>query len=118
MVRLIPWSHVAFDVLELNAQGRPQLPAAQGAFDPDKQSLDVMKEHYRRGGLGDTVVKSRLLEVLLSILDPIRARRHEFAKDPGEVMRILKDGTTAAREVAAKTIQEVRGSVGIDYFPN
>lgn len=88
------------------------------AFDPDKQALDVMKEQYRRGGLGDTVVKSRLLEVLLSILDPIRARRHEFAKDPGEVMRILKDGTAAAREVAAKTIQEVRRSMGIDYFPN
>ena len=87
-------------------------------FDPDKQALDVMKEHYRRGGLGDTIVKNRLLEVLLALLDPIRARRHEFAKDPGEVMRILKDGTAAAQEVAAKTIQEVRASMGIDYFQN
>jgi len=50
------------------------------------------------------------------MLDPIRARRHEFAKHPGEVMRILKNGTTATREVAAKTLQELRGSMGIDYF--
>ncbi len=59
-----------------------------------------------------------MLEVLLAILDPIRAHRREFAKDPGEVMRSLKEGTAEAREVVANTIQAVRESFGIDYFPN
>lgn len=88
------------------------------AFDPDKESLEAMKDHYRRGGLGDVAVKRRLQEVLSAELDPIRARREDFAKDPGEVMRILREGTVAAREVATKTLDEVRKAMHIDYFAN
>ena len=88
------------------------------AFDPDKETLEAMKDHYRRGGLGDGKVKQRLLEVLLAELNPIRARREEFAKDPTAVMRILKEGTEAARKVAAGTLEEVRKAMGIDYFTN
>ena len=88
------------------------------AFDPDKEALEAMKDHYRRGGLGDGKVKQRLLEVLLAELNPIRARREEFAKDPAAVMRILKEGTEAARKVAAETLEEVRKAMRIDYFTN
>ena len=51
------------------------------AFDPDKEGVAAMKEHYTRGGLGDSVVKKRLEGVLQEMLAPIRARRVEFAKD-------------------------------------
>lgn len=88
------------------------------AFDPDKEALEAMKDHYRRGGLGDVKVKRRLQEVLSAELDPIRARREEFAKDPDAVMRILEDGVEAARKVAAKTLDEVRRAMRIDYFEN
>ncbi len=88
------------------------------AFDPDKEALEAMKDHYRRGGLGDGKVKQRLLEVLLAELNPIRARREEFAKDPAGMMRILKEGTEAARKVAAETLEEVRKAMRIDYFAN
>ena len=37
-----------------------------------------MKAHYRRGGLGDSVVKQRLEAVLQGMLAPIRARREEL----------------------------------------
>ena len=86
------------------------------AFDPDKESLEEMKDHYRRGGLGDGKVKQRLLEVLLAELDPIRTRREELAKDPDAVMRILKEGTESARKIAAETLDEVRDAMHIDYF--
>lgn len=86
------------------------------AFDPDKEALEVMKDHYRRGGLGDVKVKKRLQEVLSAELDPIRARREEFAKDPGAVMQMLREGTEAARKVAAETLDEVRRAMRIDYF--
>jgi tryptophanyl-tRNA synthetase len=85
-------------------------------FDPDKAALAEMEAHYRRGGLGDVKVKSRLAEVLLATLDPIRARREELAKDPDAIMQILKDGTAKARETAAKTLSEVRHAMRIDYF--
>lgn len=87
------------------------------AFDPDKSDLDAMKEHYIRGGLGDTAVKQRLLDVLLPELDIIRERRKEYAVDPTEVMRILREGSRNAREVAARTLEEVRKAMHIDYFP-
>lgn len=86
------------------------------AFDQDKEALEKMKEHYRHGGLGDVVVKQRLQEVLSLELEPIRARRQEFAKDPGVVMSILKEGTVLAREVSARTLSEVRKAMRIKYF--
>lgn len=88
------------------------------AFDPDKETLEAMKDHYRRGGLGDSKVKQRLLEVLSTELDPIRARREELAKNPDAVMRILKEGTKTARKVVVETLEEVRKAMHIDYFTN
>jgi tryptophanyl-tRNA synthetase len=86
------------------------------AFDPDREGLQAMKEHYVRGGLGDSVVKKRLEGILQEMLAPIRAQREEFAKDKGQVMQILKDGTAKAREVAAQTTDEVRRALGLSYF--
>ncbi len=86
------------------------------AFDPDKAALAEMKAHYERGGLGDTAVKRRLLEVLLAEVDPVRERRERFAKDPAEVLRVAERGTEVAREVAAHTLDLVRQAMGIDYF--
>jgi tryptophanyl-tRNA synthetase len=86
------------------------------AFDPDKAALAEMKAHYVRGGLGDSVVKKRLELVLQEMLAPIRARREELAKDRGYIMQVLKDGTAAAREVAARTADEVKAALGLSYF--
>jgi tryptophanyl-tRNA synthetase len=86
------------------------------AFDTDKAALEEMKAHYVRGGLGDSIVKKRLEVVLQEMLAPIRARREEFAKDKGQVMQILKEGTAKAREVAARTADEVKAALGLSYF--
>lgn len=86
------------------------------AFDLDKDGLAEMKAHYVRGGLGDSLVKARLEACLQDLLAPIRARREELAKDKGHVMQILKDGTAKAREVAAKTADEVKAALGLSYF--
>jgi tryptophanyl-tRNA synthetase len=86
------------------------------AFDTDKAGLAEMKAHYVRGGLGDSVVKKRLEGILQDMLAPIRARREELAKDKGQVMQILKEGTMKAREVAARTTDEVRKALGLSYF--
>ncbi|CAN7525000.1 tryptophan--tRNA ligase [Massilia sp. LjRoot122] len=86
------------------------------AFDTDKEGLAEMKAHYTRGGLGDSVVKKRLEGILQELLAPIRARREEFAKDRGQVLQILKEGTMKAREVAAQTTDEVKKALGLSYF--
>lgn len=86
------------------------------AFDPDKAEVEKLKAHYQKGGLGDVVVKKRLIEVLESFLKPIRERRAEFAKDKEQVMQILKSGTEKARSVAAQTLSEVKKAMKLEYF--
>lgn len=86
------------------------------AFDEDKAGLQEMKDHYVRGGLGDSIVKARLEGILQDLLKPIRERREEFAKDRGQVLQILKEGTRKAREIAAQTTDEVRAAIGLKHF--
>ena len=85
------------------------------AFDKDIAKVSELKAHYQKGGLGDVVLKNYLFDVLNSMLEPIRKRRQELAKDKGEVMKILLDGTAKVREVAAKTMHEVRQAIKLDY---
>ena len=86
------------------------------AFCEDKVTVAEMKEHYQRGGLGDVKVKKFLLEVLEEVLTPIRKRRAEYESQPDEVLKILKDGTAAAREKAAEVLARLKGAMKINYF--
>ena len=83
---------------------------------PEYQNLDELKEHYKRGGLGDVKVKKFLIKVLEEELTPIRARRKEYEKDIAGVYDILKAGSEKARETAANTMAEVKKAMQINYF--
>lgn len=84
-------------------------------FDPDKNQVEKLKEHYQRGGLGDVVLKKRLIEVLNTLLEPMRERRKQWAKDPSWVMDMLTEGSRKTREVAEQTMAGVRGAMRLDY---
>ncbi len=85
------------------------------AFDSDGEGLEAMKAHYARGGLGDSIVKKRLLDVLQAFLDPVRKKREELAKDPKAVMKILLEGSEKAALRAAQTLKEVREAMHLNY---
>ena len=85
-------------------------------FDEDKAGVVELKKQYEKGGLGDVVIKKRLIEVLEKIIKPIRERREKLAKNPKVVMKILEKGTKVARKEAQKTMKEVRKAIKIDYF--
>ena len=85
-------------------------------FLPDYNNLDELKEHYKRGGLGDVKVKKFLNNVLQQELEPIRLRRKELQKDIPFVFETLRKGSEVAREVAAQTLSEVKASMKINYF--
>ena len=85
-------------------------------FLPAYQNLDEMKEHYRRGGLGDGTVKKFLNEILQNELKPIREKRELLAQDLPEIFHMLEVGSLKAREVAAQTLSEVKTAMGINYF--
>ena len=85
-------------------------------FWPEYQNLDELKDHYRRGGLGDMKCKKFLNTVINNMLEPMRQRRHELEQDIPAIFDILRKGSEQAREVAAQTMSEVRHAMRIDYF--
>lgn len=91
-------------------------PEHFAAYLPDYPNLDELKAHYRRGGLGDVKVKKFLIAILEEELAPIRARRKEWEQNIPEVYRLLKEGSDAARAVAADTLADVRRAMKINYF--
>jgi tryptophanyl-tRNA synthetase len=83
------------------------------AFDEDHVAVEDLKARYIRGGLGDSLVKKRLEDVLQALLAPIRERRRALARDPGHVLHVVKRGTARAREVTDATLREVRTALGL-----
>ena len=79
-------------------------------------SLDEVKDQYRRGGLGDVMIKNFLYEVLNDTLEPIRQRRKELEKDIPYVYEVLRKGSEVARAAAAETLADVKRSMRINYF--
>ncbi|MFM7088243.1 MAG: tryptophan--tRNA ligase [Candidatus Paceibacterota bacterium] len=86
------------------------------AFDSDKEEVERLKEQYKRGGLGDVVLKQRLTKVLIELIAPIRQKREELAKDTKALMEIIRMGNQKAIDHAEKTMEEVRKAMKIDYF--
>ena len=79
-------------------------------------NLEELKDHYKRGGLGDVKVKKFLYAVLEDTLTPIRERRAEYEKDLPAVIEILKRGSAVAEAKAAKTLKRVKDAMKINYF--
>lgn len=85
-------------------------------FLPEYANLDELKEHYRRGGLGDGTCKKFLINVLDETLAPIRAERAKWAADIDSVYDILKAGTELAQQRTGKVLARVQKAMRIDYF--
>lgn len=86
------------------------------AFCDDRKTLEDMKDHYSRGGLGDIKVKNYLNDIIQAKLEPIRTKRKELEKDIPSIYQILKNGSDTARNIAAATLDEVRCAMGLNYF--
>lgn len=83
------------------------------AFDPDPVEVEELKEHYRRGGLGDSVLKARLEAILQALIGPIREARAELARRPDDVIDVIRTGTSRARAVTEATKNEVAEGLGL-----
>lgn len=84
-------------------------------FDPNKDEVIQLKEQYQAGGLGDVVLKKRLIDVLEQFISPIRTKREQLAKDPNYVMNVLLEGTHETQKVAQQTLFEVKQAMMLDY---
>ncbi len=86
-------------------------------FNPDKTWVAEQEDAYRAGKVGDVVIKRKLVEVLNTIIEPIRNRRKQFDQNPAEVLAILAEGTKRANVIAEETLQLAKQAMKQDYFP-
>ncbi len=85
-------------------------------FDPNKGEVEELKKQYKKGGLGDVAIKKRLIDVLDTLLSPIREKRKHFEKQPKVVDEIIQDGITKVKRIAEASMQDIRKKMKIDYF--
>ena len=85
------------------------------AFGYDKPRIQALKDHYRKGGLGDMTIKKYLIDVLNDLLTPMRKKRELYEKDKHQVLALLKKGCQTARQVADKTLASVKEAMHINF---
>ena len=83
---------------------------------PEYSNLEEMKEHYRRGGLGDRICKKFLIQILEEILAPIRARRAQWENKIDSIYDILDIGNKKAQKITNETLYRVQKAMKINYF--
>ncbi len=83
------------------------------ACDGDRTAVEALKEHYRRGGLGDMDVKRRLDNILQALLAPVQERRAALARNPGYVLSVLQQGTLRVQRQTRATLDELRDALGL-----
>jgi tryptophanyl-tRNA synthetase len=81
-------------------------------FSP-QADVDMVNVECRRAGIGCVECKTLFAANLNRHLEPFRARRAEFAARPSAVDEVLDDGAKRAREIAQRTMAEVRDAVGL-----
>src|SRR3954469_17824542 len=86
------------------------------AFNPDRAWVDEQRDAYKNGKVGDVAIKRRLVEVLNTLLEPIRTRRKHFEDRPDEVMDALRAGTKRANAIAEETLHLAKKAMRQDYF--
>lgn len=82
---------------------------------PEYKNLSELKDHYKRGGLGDVKIKNFLATILIETLSPIRERRLRLEQDKASIYKALHTGSEKARKVVQNTLNEVKSAMGINY---
>lgn len=82
-------------------------------FFGEKKKVDQLKDLYKQGKVADVEVKNYLFESLMKTFKDARERYKELKSNPQMVKKILSEGAEKAREVAGKTMTEVREAIGL-----
>ena len=82
---------------------------------PQFKNLEALKTQYKKGGIGDVLIKNFLYEILNEILTPIREKRKELEKNKKAIYEMLFEGSDKARLYANETLKKVKQAMGIDY---
>jgi tryptophanyl-tRNA synthetase len=67
----------------------------------------------RSAGIGCIECKGWAADALVQVLNPMQERRRKFEENPRLAWDILEAGAEHARKVAAETMSDVRGAMGM-----
>jgi tryptophanyl-tRNA synthetase len=85
-------------------------------FNPDKTWVAEAEQKYKEGKISDVECKKKLVDVLVTITNPMRQRRLEFEKDPQYIIQVLKEGTERANIETEKTLKLAKEFMYQHYF--
>ncbi|MDP1709325.1 MAG: tryptophan--tRNA ligase [Candidatus Komeilibacteria bacterium] len=74
---------------------------------------EELRSQQKKGALKYSELKDVTANVIISHLRPFQARRAELSRDRSKVGEILIAGANKARQIAEKTIAEVRDKIGV-----
>ena len=100
---------------ETNPEKNP-LWAFHEVFNPDTAWVDEHRARYAAGTIGDVPIKRKLVEVLNTLIEPIRTRRKQYENRPDDVIDVLRDGTRRANVVAEETLAMAKKAMKQDFF--
>jgi tryptophanyl-tRNA synthetase len=86
-------------------------------FNPDAAWVEEHRARYAAGTIGDVPIKRKLVEVLNTLIDPIRTRRAHYEQRPDDVIDALRVGTRKANAVAEETLALAKQAMKQDFFP-
>lgn len=73
--------------------------------------IPQLEKDFAGRGYGD--LKGEVAEVVVSALEPFQTRMRELEADPGEIDRLLREGSAKARETAEVVLERVRDRLGL-----
>lgn len=79
----------------------------------EEERVKELEEFCKNAKIGCVECKKKLSDLLVKYMEPIRERRISLEKNPDLVNDILNTGAKKAREVASKTLEEVREAMKI-----
>lgn len=82
---------------------------------PEYKNLDELKDHYRKGGLGDVKVKTFLYKIVEEILVPMRERRKKALENINEIYEMLFKNSEDASFEARKKLNKMKEYMGLNY---
>ncbi|MCD6155926.1 MAG: tryptophan--tRNA ligase [Candidatus Atribacteria bacterium] len=77
--------------------------------------VEEIEQDCRSGSLGCVACKRELAELLADFIDRIMFQREKYQGKEGLIKEILVEGSRKAREIARRTMEEVREAMKISY---
>ena len=81
----------------------------------NEKNINDLRDKYINGGIGYGDIKKELFELIWEYFSDARKKRDVLEKDPAEIIKILKKGADKTREVAIRTLDDVKKKVGLAY---